>query len=283
MKVYGKYNTWVKGDESEGSLRPSLPQIPDRFDRKALQIVPLLDYSLRHRPLERISIELMKRETIMAAKKDEKKKRVVHIIRLLENAYPGARTALRFITPLELLVATVLSAQCTDERVNRVTEALFKKYRAAKDYAGVDLRELEEDVRPTGFYRNKAKAVKGICQELVARFKGEVPANLDDLVSLPGIGRKTANLVLGEAFGIPGIVVDTHVLRLANRIGLTQNTDAVKVEFDLMDIVPKDRWTLFSNLLILHGRAICSAKKPAHEKCKILDLCDEGMSWKKGA
>jgi endonuclease-3 len=219
----------------------------------------------------------------MAAKKDDRTKRVAQIIKILEKEYPGARTALRFSSPLELLVATVLSAQCTDERVNRVTEALFEKYRSAKDYAGVELSELEEDVRPTGFYRNKAKAVKGICQELVARFKGEVPANLDDLVSLPGIGRKTANLVLGEAFGIPGIVVDTHVLRLASRIGLTKNTDAVKVEFDLMLLVPKDRWTLFSNLLILHGRAICVARKPAHEKCQILDLCDEGMSWKKGA
>jgi endonuclease-3 len=218
----------------------------------------------------------------MAAKKDETRKRVPQIIRILEKEYPGARTALNFETPLELLVATVLSAQCTDERVNRVTEALFKKYRSAKDYAGVELGELEEDVRPTGFYRNKAKALKGICRELVARFKGEVPANLEDLVSLPGIGRKTANLVLGEAFGIPGIVVDTHVLRLANHIGLTQNTDAVKAEFDLMEIVPKDRWTFFSNLLILHGRAICSAKKPAHEKCKILSLCDEGINWKKG-
>jgi endonuclease-3 len=242
-----------------------------------------MDYAVRHRLLERIPIELMKRETIMAAKKHEKKKRVAQIISFLEKEYPGARTALHFTTPLELLVATVLSAQCTDERVNRVTEVLFKKYKSAKDYAGVDLSELEEDVRPTGFYRNKAKAVKGICQELVARFKGKVPANLDDLVSLPGIGRKTANLVLGAAFGIPGIVVDTHVLRLANRIGLTKNTDAVKVEFDLMDTVPKERWTLFSNLLILHGRAICSAKNPAHEKCKILDLCDEGMRWKKGA
>jgi len=219
----------------------------------------------------------------MAAKKDARHKRVLQIIKILEKAHPGARTALHFSNPLELLVATVLSAQCTDERVNRVTESLFKKYRTAEDYARVDLSELEEDVRPTGFYRNKAKAIKGFSAQLAERFGGRVPAELDDLVSLPGIGRKTANLVLGEAFGVPGIVVDTHVLRLANRIGLTKNTDAVKVEFDLMDVVPKERWTLFSNLLILHGRAVCSARNPSHEKCNILDLCDEGMRWKKGA
>lgn len=217
----------------------------------------------------------------MAPKKDDKTKRVARIIKILEKEYPGARTALHFTNPLELLVATVLSAQCTDERVNRVTEALFKKYRSAKDYAEVELSELEEDVRPTGFYRNKAKAIKGFSGQLVTRFNGQVPANLEDLVSLPGIGRKTANLVLGEAFGIPGIVVDTHVLRLANRIGLTKNSDAAKVELDLMDIVPKDRWTLFSNLLILHGRAICTARKPDHEECIILDLCDEGGALEK--
>jgi endonuclease-3 len=219
----------------------------------------------------------------MAAKKDDQMKRAARIVNVLEKEHPGARTALRFANPLELLVATVLSAQCTDERVNRVTEALFKKYTSAKDYAEVELNELEEDVRPTGFYRNKAKAIKAFSEQLAARFNGQVPASLDDLVSLPGIGRKTANLVLGEAFGIPGIVVDTHVLRLAGRIGLTRNSDAAKVELDLMDIVQKDRWTLFSNLLILHGRAVCTARKPAHERCVILDLCDEGVRWKKGA
>jgi endonuclease-3 len=242
-----------------------------------------MDYAVGYTSLERIPMELMKGDIIMAAKKDDKAKRVAQIIKILEKDYPGARTALHFSSPLELLVATVLSAQCTDERVNRVTEALFKKYRSAKDYAEVELSELEEDVRPTGFYRNKAKAIKGFSEHLVTRFSSRVPANLDDLVSLPGIGRKTANLVLGEAFGIPGIVVDTHVLRLANRIGLTNKSDAAKVELDLMDIVPKERWTLFSNLLILHGRAVCTARNPSHEKCRILDLCDEGVRWKKGA
>jgi endonuclease-3 len=212
----------------------------------------------------------------------ETRRRVREIIKILGKEYPGARTPLRFTNPLELLVATVLSAQCTDERVNRVTEALFKKYRSAQDYAQVDLKELEEDVRPTGFFRNKAKAIKAFCSDLGRRFEGQVPANSDDLVSLPGIGRKTANLVLGEAFGIPGIVVDTHVLRLVGRIGLTKQTDPTKVEFDLMEVVPRDQWTRFSNLLILHGRAVCTSRSPHHEKCRIVSLCDEGLRWKKG-
>ena len=211
----------------------------------------------------------------------EDRQRVKKIVQILSKEYPEARTALNFTNPLELLVATVLSAQCTDERVNKVTEPLFKKYRKAQDYAGADLQQLEEDVRSTGFYRNKAKAIKGFSADLVKRFGGQVPSNLEDLVSLPGIGRKTANLVLGEAYQIPGIVVDTHVLRLAGRIGLTAQTDPVKVEFDLMKVVPKPQWTKFSNLLILHGRAVCSAKNPHHEKCEIVDLCDEGLRWKK--
>ena len=203
------------------------------------------------------------------------------ILKILNRIYPDARTALLFDNPLDLLVATVLSAQCTDERVNKVTRDLFRKYQSARDYARADLSELEADIRPTGFFRNKAKAVKNFCVELEEKFGGEVPANLDDLVSLPGIGRKTANLVLGEAFGIPGIVVDTHVLRLARRIGLTEKRDPVKVEFDLMEIVPKKQWTTFSNLLILHGRAVCNSRKPKHETCRIVDLCKEGIKWKK--
>jgi endonuclease-3 len=206
---------------------------------------------------------------------------VDRIIRTLKEEYPDAKTALVFSNPLELLVATVLSAQCTDERVNAVTRELFKKYKKARDYARADLKELEGDVRPTGFYRNKAKAIKNFCTDLVTRFNGEVPKNLDDLVGLTGVGRKTANLVLGEAFGIPGIVVDTHVLRLVRRIGLTKNTDPVKVEFDLMDLVHKDLWTLFSNLLILHGRAVCTARNPKHHVCKILDCCKEGLEWER--
>jgi endonuclease-3 len=213
---------------------------------------------------------------------NRKVRTVKQIIEILGKEYPDARTALQFSNPLELLVATVLSAQCTDERVNKVTRDLFRKYCTAKDYAQTDLAELEEDIRPTGFFRNKAKAIRGFCTQLAERFDGQVPPNLDELVSLPGIGRKTANLVLGEGFGIPGIVVDTHVLRLAKRIGLTENSDPVKVEFDLMEIVPGDQWTRFSNLLILHGRAICTARKPRHQECKVVNLCGEGITWKKG-
>ena len=213
--------------------------------------------------------------------KEKHQERVKRIIRILEKEYPDARTALHFNNPLELLVATVLSAQCTDERVNQVTRDLFKKYRSAKDYARADLSELEKDILSTGFYRNKAKAIKKICAGLVDRFDGQVSSNLDDLVSLPGIGRKTANLVLGEAYGIPGIVVDTHVLRLARRIGLTDRKDPFKVEFDLMEIVPKNQWTRFSNLLICHGRAVCTSRKPNHNVCRIVDLCEEGIMWKK--
>ena len=213
--------------------------------------------------------------------KERNEKRVKQIIGILRREYPDARTALHFTNPLELLIATVLSAQCTDERVNKVTGDLFKKYRSAEDYARAELAALEEDIRPTGFFRNKAKAIKSFCNDLAEKFKGEIPNTLEDLVSLSGIGRKTANLVLGEAYGIPGIVVDTHVLRLSKLIGLTTNTDATKVEFDLMEVVPRDEWIRFSNLLILHGRAICIARRPKHAECKIADLCDEGIRWEK--
>jgi len=209
------------------------------------------------------------------------KKRVSQIIRILKKEYPDPKTALHYSNPLELTVATILSAQCTDVRVNQVTEDLFKKYKSAGDYAGTELSELEQDIRSTGFYRNKAKSIKNLCTELAETYNGNVPGGLDDLVKLPGIGRKTANLVLGEAFGIPGIVVDTHVLRLSNRIGLTKKTDAVKVEFELMDIVAKKQWTPFSHVLILHGRAVCKARKPDHSACKILKYCDEGAKWAK--
>lgn len=213
--------------------------------------------------------------------KENHKDRVKRIIQILEKEYPDARTALNFSSPLELLVATVLSAQCTDERVNKVTKELFKKYRCAEDYARVDPAELQEDIRPTGFFRNKARSIKTFCASLEERFNGDVPDNLENLVSLPGIGRKTANLVLSEAFGIPGIVVDTHVLRLSKLIGVSKNTDPTKVEFDLMEIVSREKWALLSNLLILHGRAICIARRPRHQECKIVDLCEEGIRWKK--
>jgi len=212
--------------------------------------------------------------------KETYRDRVRQIIEILEKEYPHAKTALTYKSPLQLLVSTVLSAQCTDVRVNMVTKELFKKYRSAKDYAQADLSELEEDIRPTGFFRNKAKAIKAFSTTLLEQFNGEVPDNLEDLVSLPGIGRKTANVVLTEVYGIPGIVVDTHVLRLSRLMGLTNSKDATKVEFDLMEIVPKAKWRLFSNLLILHGRAVCIARRPRHQECKIIDLCEEGVRWK---
>ena len=206
--------------------------------------------------------------------------RVETIIAILEKEYPDPKTALVFQNPLELLISTVLSAQCTDKRVNEVTKDLFQKYHSAKDYAQANVSELELDVKPTGFYRNKAKSIKAFCNILVDTYHGDVPSNLDDMVSLPGVGRKTANVVLAEAYNIPAIIVDTHVLRLSNRIGLTDKKDATKVEFDLMDIIPKEQWKLFSNLLISHGRAICTARKPRHDQCKIIDFCEEGIRSK---
>jgi endonuclease III len=208
--------------------------------------------------------------------KTSNQKRVKEIIKILSKEIPNSRIALKFSNPLELLIATILSAQCTDVKVNQVTADLFKKYRTAKDYAEVNLEKLEEDIRPTGFYRNKAKSVQKCCQELVARFGGKVPQTLEELVTLPGVGRKTANVILGNAFGVPGIVVDTHVQRVSQRIGLTKNDDPVKIEFDLMEIVPKEEWTHFSNLLIWHGRKICVARKPLCEICPIRKLCDYG-------
>jgi len=214
--------------------------------------------------------------------KRQNPKRVKEIITLLSKDIPDSTIALKFSNPFELLIATILSAQCTDIKVNQVTEHLFKKYRSAKDYAGAALTEIEEDIRPTGFYRNKAKSIQKCCQELVARFGGEVPKTLDELVTLPGVGRKTANVVLGNAFNIPGIVVDTHVQRLTQRIGLTKNEDPVKIEFDLMEIVPREEWTHFSNLLVWHGRRTCIARKPLCPACAIRKLCDYGSKTTKG-
>lgn len=209
-------------------------------------------------------------------RQEDLKNRVKKIIRILSKEIPDSTIALKFSNPLELLIATILSAQCTDVKVNQVTQDLFKKYRTARDYAESDLGTLEDEIRPTGFYRNKAKSVQKCCQELVKRFGGEVPKTLDDLVTLPGVGRKTANVLLGNAFGIPGITVDTHVHRVSLRIGLTKNDDPVKIEFDLMEIVPKKEWTHFSNLLIWHGRRTCAARKPLCGICPIRKECDYG-------
>jgi len=209
-------------------------------------------------------------------KQEDLRNRVKKIIRILSKEIPDAPIALKFSNPLQLLIATILSAQCTDVKVNQVTPDLFKKYRTARDFAESNLATLEEEIRPTGFYRNKAKSLQKCCQELVKRFGGEVPKTLDDLVTLPGVGRKTANVLLGNAFGIPGIAVDTHVHRVSRRIGLTKNDDPVKIEFDLMEIVPKEEWTHFSNLLIWHGRKTCVARKPLCGICPIRKECDYG-------
>ena len=208
--------------------------------------------------------------------KKANQKRVKEIIKILTRVIPDSTIALKFSSPLELLIATILSAQCTDVRVNQVTATLFNKYRSAKDYAQADPLELEQDIRPTGFYRNKAKSIQKCCQELVARFGGEVPKTLEEMVTLAGVGRKTANVILGNAFGIPGIVVDTHVHRVSQRIGLTKKDDPVKIEFELMEIVPKEEWTHLSNLLVWHGRRTCVARKPLCDSCAIRKLCDYG-------
>jgi len=208
--------------------------------------------------------------------KKANQKRVKEIIKILTRVIPDSTIALKFSSPLELLIATILSAQCTDVRVNQVTATLFNKYRSEKDYAQADPLELEQDIRPTGFYRNKAKSIQKCCQELVARFGGEVPKTLEEMVTLAGVGRKTANVILGNAFGIPGIVVDTHVHRVSQRIGLTKKDDPVKIEFELMEIVPKEEWTHLSNLLVWHGRRTCVARKPLCDSCAIRKLCDDG-------
>ena len=192
----------------------------------------------------------------------------------LKAEYPDARTELDWKNPLELLVATMLSAQTTDVQVNKVTENLFARYRTAEDYADANPTELEEDIRPTGFYRNKARSLRNMASALVEDHDGEVPSTMQELVALPGVGRKTANVVLGNAFGVDeGIVVDTHVRRVSGRLGLTENKDPVKIEQDLMKVVPEEDWTVFSHLLILHGRRTCKARKPDCPNCILNDIC----------
>jgi endonuclease-3 len=202
-----------------------------------------------------------------------KKERVKKIVSILKKDFPNVRTALNFSNPLELLIATILSAQCTDERVNKVTSELFKKYKSAKDYADANLQELEKDIRSTGFYKNKAKTIKKCCGQIMEEFNGEMPSTLEELVQLNGVGRKTANVVLGMAYNIQGIVVDTHVKRVSNRLGLTEENDPVKIEFELMETIPKKDWTDFSFLLIEHGRKTCIARSPKCKECKIEKLC----------
>lgn len=200
--------------------------------------------------------------------------RVPLVLQHLREAYPDARYELDWETPLDLLVATILAAQCTDERVNRVTATLFKKYPTAQAYVDAATEVLEEELKPTGFYRQKTKTVKAVCQALVARFGGEVPRTMDELTSLPGVARKTANVVLNTAFDLPsGIIVDTHVARLSGRIGLSKRDKPDQIEQDLMQIVPREQWTFFGPAMVLHGRYTCVARKPRCAECRMSALC----------
>lgn len=202
-------------------------------------------------------------------KKEEK------IFELLEKNYGEVKPFLKFSNPLESLIATILSAQCTDERVNMVTKDLFKKYKKPEDYLKVKAEELEEDIKSTGFYKNKAKTIRNLCKTIKENYNGRVPSTMEELTKIPGIGRKTANVVLSQAFGIiEGVTVDTHVLRVSQRLGLTINKDPEKVERDLMEKFPKEKWYPISMLLILHGRKVCNARKPKCEECFLSSLCD---------
>ncbi|MEW5799841.1 MAG: endonuclease III [Bacteroidota bacterium] len=207
-----------------------------------------------------------------------KKVRAQSLLRILIKEYPSTKTALRYSNPFQLLIAVILSAQCTDARVNIVTPQLFARYSTPQDFAGADVKELERLIHSTGFYHNKAKNIIACAKTLIEKHNGVVPQTMDELHALPGVGRKTANVVLGDAFGkIEGVVVDTHVIRLSNRLGLTTEQDAVKIEKDLMELLPKKYWFKFSHALILHGRKICSARKPMCQECSINKYCPSSL------
>ena len=201
--------------------------------------------------------------------KRTRKERVKNIIPILKEEYPNAGPRLRFSNSLELLVAGILAAQCTDEKVNEVTELIFKKYKTARDYANADLDELMKEIYSTGTFRRKSARIKECCEVIADQYNGEVPQNMDDLASLPGVGRKTANMILADAFGQPGIIMDTHAIRFSQRIGLSDKKLPNKIEFDLVEIIPKEHWTIFSHLVAFHGRAVCVARRPKCEKCPL--------------
>ena len=214
----------------------------------------------------------------MRETKSQLKERTEKIIKLLKRAHPDAKCALNHSNAFELLIATILSAQCTDERVNKVTADLFRKYRKPEAYLKVPATELQEDIRTTGFFRNKSKSIQGACKMLVEEFDGEVPQSMAELLKLPGVARKTANVVLGVAYGkSEGVVVDTHVSRLSHRLKLTRHRDAGKIEKDLMEIVPRRNWIEFAHLLIFHGRRICKARRPLCEECVVEELCPSSI------
>lgn len=215
----------------------------------------------------------MTEKNILKIDKQKAAERVKAIFPILKKTYPNAKCALDHINPLELLVATILSAQCTDVRVNIVTKTLFKKYKTAADWANAPLEQIEQDIKTTGFYRNKAANIQKACRKLCDNFDGKVPSTMEELLTLNGVGRKTANVVLGNAFDTPGVVCDTHVIRLSRRLQLSENSDPVKLEFDLMEIVPRKNWTLFSHLIVFHGRNICQARKPKCDVCPIAQYC----------
>jgi endonuclease-3 len=207
-------------------------------------------------------------------KPTDRKRQAIEVLKRLKKEYPEPRTELRFGKPFELLAATILSAQSTDAGVNRVTEKLFKKYRSVQDFAGAPLEELQKDVSSINFYRNKAKNIKASAQMIMEKFGGKVPDTMEELISLPGVARKTANIVLANAYGKnEGIAVDTHVARLSLRLGLTDRKEPSKIEKDLMELVPREEWSNFSHLLIFHGRRVCLARKPKHSECVLFDIC----------
>ena len=215
----------------------------------------------------------------MSRKSLTEKQRALEILSRIQHLYPDATCSLDYATPVQLLVATILSAQCTDERVNKVTPGLFGKFPDAESLANADLTELEELVRSTGFYRNKAKNIQGACRMIVQDFNSVVPNKMEDLLKLPGVARKTANVVLAHAYGInAGVTVDTHVKRLSQRLGLTKNTEPVGIEKDLMKLLPQPDWENWSIRLIYHGRAVCKARSPSCDICKLIDLCDMNLS-----
>lgn len=203
----------------------------------------------------------------------KKKERTNRIFEILDPLYTHEKTALKYRTPFQLLIATILSAQCTDKQVNQVTKDLFNRYKKPQDFIDAPVIQLEEDIRPTGFYRNKARSIKGCCQGLIDFYGGSVPATMEALITLPGVGRKTANCVLGAVFDVPGVVVDTHVKRLSNRLGLSDNKNPDIIEMDVAKLLPEQRWRRFSDLLIYHGRAVCKARNPSHGQCKIFHMC----------
>lgn len=210
----------------------------------------------------------------------EPKPRTLKIIELLEKQYPNAKTALNYTSPLEILVATMLSAQTTDVQVNTVTQTLFKKYLTPQDYANADIKELEKDIHSTGFYHNKARNLQNCCRLLVEKFHSQVPKTMEELIELPGVARKTANIVLYNAYDtIAGIAVDTHVRRLSERLGLTQQKDQDKIEQELMQLTPKEKWMKLTDLLIFHGRKVCSAKKPQCQTCVLNKICSSAFTF----